>query len=153
MLQINVKFLLLAIFLASITNTNVSDRNATCSKIQRRIQNFPEVGTQPGGGGQHTILPNFPKNCMKLNEFVSSGESLAPPLRSADEIYHEVKRQPGILPEQTMFPKNDAFHPNLLSSASTQRFPLSDSSSLYAHPQPLRSANSFILSLKYHQKL
>ena len=28
----------------------------------------------PGGGGQHTILPNFPKNCMKLKEFGPPGE-------------------------------------------------------------------------------
>ena len=35
----------------------------------------------PGGGRQHTILPNFPKNCMKLKEFGPPGgghASLAP---------------------------------------------------------------------------
>ena len=34
------------------------------------------------GGRQHTILPNFPKNCMKLKEFGPPGGhvSLAPPL-------------------------------------------------------------------------
>ena len=32
------------------------------------IQDFPEVGA-PTLGGQHTILPNFPHNCMKLKEF------------------------------------------------------------------------------------
>ena len=32
-------------------------------------------GTSPrGGGAQHTILPNFPKNCMKLKEFGPCGE-------------------------------------------------------------------------------
>ena len=28
-----------------------------------------EVGRQPLGGRQHTILPNFAKNCMKFKEF------------------------------------------------------------------------------------
>ena len=38
--------------------------------LQRRIQDFPEVGAPtPQGRRQHTILPNFPKNCMKLKEF------------------------------------------------------------------------------------
>ena len=38
---------------------------------QWRIQDFPEVGapTLGGRGRQHTILPNFRKNCMKLKEF------------------------------------------------------------------------------------
>ena len=37
---------------------------------------FPRGGgvNSPGGGGrQHTILPNFPKNCMKLKEFGPPG--------------------------------------------------------------------------------
>ena len=36
---------------------------------------FPrgEGANSPGGGRQHTILPNFPKNCMKLKEFGPSG--------------------------------------------------------------------------------
>ena len=36
----------------------------------------------PGGGRQHTILPKFPKNCMKLKEFGPPGghASPAPPL-------------------------------------------------------------------------
>ena len=37
---------------------------------------FPRGGgaNSPGGGGrQHTILPNFPKNCMKLKEFGPRG--------------------------------------------------------------------------------
>ena len=33
---------------------------------QWRIQDFPEEGTPTP---QHTILLNFPKNCMKLKEF------------------------------------------------------------------------------------
>ena len=34
--------------------------------VQARIQDFPEVRAptlRGGGGRQHTILPNFPKNC------------------------------------------------------------------------------------------
>ena len=30
---------------------------------------IPEEGAPTPQGGQHTILPNFPKNCMKLKEF------------------------------------------------------------------------------------
>ena len=55
-------------------------------RLQSRIQDFSEVGgTNPPGerGCQHTILPNFPKNCMKLEEFGLGGASLAPP-----EIHH-----------------------------------------------------------------
>ena len=38
--------------------------------MQWRIQDFPEKGAPtPLGGRQHTILPKFPKNCMKLKEF------------------------------------------------------------------------------------
>ena len=37
--------------------------------IQWRIQDFPEEGAPTPQGGQHTILPKFPKNCMKLKEF------------------------------------------------------------------------------------
>ena len=36
---------------------------------------FPQGGeaNAPGGGGQHTILPNFPKRCMKLKECGHTG--------------------------------------------------------------------------------
>ena len=37
----------------------------------------------PRGGREHTILPNSPKNCMKLKEFGRRGggrASLTPPL-------------------------------------------------------------------------
>ena len=47
------------------------------------VQGFPRGGgTNPPGGRQHTILPNFPKKCMKLKEFGPPGEreSLTPPL-------------------------------------------------------------------------
>ena len=41
-------------------------------------------GCQLSGGCQHTILPNFPKNCMKLKEFGPRGgihhDPLDPPL-------------------------------------------------------------------------
>ena len=39
------------------------------------------MGRQPSGRGgrKHTILPNFPKNCMELKEFGPGGASLAPP--------------------------------------------------------------------------
>ena len=42
----------------------------------------PRRGRQlpKGEGRQHTILPYFPKNCMKLKEFWPRGASLAPPL-------------------------------------------------------------------------
>ena len=30
-------------------------------------------GTDPIGGGQHTILSNVPKNCMKLRKFWAVG--------------------------------------------------------------------------------
>ena len=33
----------------------------------------PRRGRQLPGGRQHTILPNFPKNCMKLKEFGPRG--------------------------------------------------------------------------------
>ena len=38
--------------------------------VQWRIQDFLEEGAPtPKGGRQHTILPYFPENCMKLKEF------------------------------------------------------------------------------------
>ena len=46
---------------------------------------FPQGGgANSPGGHQHTILPNFPKNCMKLKEFGSQGACIPhAPLRSA----------------------------------------------------------------------
>ena len=42
--------------------------------LQWRIQDFPEEGAPtPRGGRQHTFLPNFPKNCIKLKEFGPPG--------------------------------------------------------------------------------
>ena len=49
---------------------------------------FPRGGgANSPGGRQHTILPYFPKNCMKLKEFGPSGGAciLRAPLRSATE--------------------------------------------------------------------
>ena len=47
----------------------------------------PRGGREPskGGGREHTILPNSPKNCMKLKEFGCRGGACIPhaPLRSA----------------------------------------------------------------------
>ena len=49
-------------------------RGYTERYIQWRIHDFPEEGAPtPRGGRQHTILPNFPKNCMKLKEFGPGG--------------------------------------------------------------------------------
>ena len=49
---------------------------------QWRIQDFPEEGTPTprGGGRQHTILPKFLKNCMKLKEFGPPGARPSRPL-------------------------------------------------------------------------
>ena len=47
-------------------------------------------GHQLPGGRQHTILPKFPKNCMKLKEFGPRGGGGVPcanPFRSATGIY------------------------------------------------------------------
>ena len=47
--------------------------------LQWRIQDFPEEGAPtPQGGRQHTILPIFPENCMKLKEFGPPGGGTRP---------------------------------------------------------------------------
>ena len=52
-----------------------------CNTFQGRIQDSRRRGRQPSGGRQHTILPNFPKNCMKLRKFWAVGRApLDPPL-------------------------------------------------------------------------
>ena len=54
--------------------------------FQWRILDFPAVEAPTvQGEGEHTISPNFPKNCMKLKEFGRGGDaplmtSLDPPL-------------------------------------------------------------------------
>ena len=49
------------------------------SRISRRWGE----GNSPGRGRQHTVLPNFPKNCMKFERIWTPGgggrASLAPP--------------------------------------------------------------------------
>ena len=45
---------------------------------------FSRGGEANPGGGQHTILPNFPQNCMKLKEFGPGGARPSRPLRSAN---------------------------------------------------------------------
>ena len=39
---------------------------------------FPQGGANSPGGRQHTILPNFPENCMKSKEFGRPGGGGAP---------------------------------------------------------------------------
>ena len=61
---------------------------------------FPRGGgaNSPGGGGgrQHTILPKFPKNCMKLKEFGPPGGAhpkfyyVDPPLHSSFPVIHKI---------------------------------------------------------------
>ena len=60
---------------SSITSTSSSSPknsigNCDSSIQQGQNQDAPSWGWRGGGGanhrGQHTILPNFPKNCMKL---------------------------------------------------------------------------------------
>ena len=48
-------------------------------KISGGSRISPRRGRQlPRGGRQHTILPNFPKNCMKLKEFGPPGGGARP---------------------------------------------------------------------------
>ena len=53
----------------------------------------PRRGRQLSRGRQHTILPNFPKNCMKLKEFGPGGSGCVPrtPLRSVNAHSHLVE--------------------------------------------------------------
>ena len=55
---------------------------------------FPRGGgANSPGGRQHTILPYFPENCMKLKEFGPRGGGARPsrsPLRSATGKYFQV---------------------------------------------------------------
>ena len=50
---------------------------------------FPRGGGTNPKGGQHTILPNFPKNCIKLKEFGLGGVSITPPLIRQGQGIHE----------------------------------------------------------------
>ena len=49
-----------------------------CFLSRRSMQDFPEVGHNPMRGREHTILPNFPKNCMKFKEFGYRGLDVHP---------------------------------------------------------------------------
>ena len=54
---------------------------------------FPWGGAPtPQGERQHTILPNFPKNCMKSKEFGHPGgvHALHAPPKSATEYLHSI---------------------------------------------------------------
>ena len=55
-----------------------------CVMISVADLGFPQGGANSPGGHQHTILPNFPENCMKSKEFGCPG-GVCPscPLRSA----------------------------------------------------------------------
>ena len=59
---------------------------------QWRIQDFPEEGAPTlQGGRQYTILPNFPKNCMKLKEFGPRGGGARPKFYYVDPpLFHNV---------------------------------------------------------------
>ena len=52
---------------------------------------FPKGGgTNPPGGHQHTIVANFPKNCMKSKEFEPQGVHASHALfRSANDKYNQ----------------------------------------------------------------
>ena len=63
------------------------ENNKIQNEVQWRIQDFPEGGVNPPGGGVNT--PNFPENCMKSKEFGRPGGACvphAPPPRSANEV-------------------------------------------------------------------
>ena len=48
-------------------------------------------GANPRGGRQHTILPNFPKNCMKLRKVWSVGGAPGvPPLDPPLRVFHDL---------------------------------------------------------------
>ena len=70
------------LFLADFSKRNVKlkiGQEFPCETYfghQWRIQDFPRGGganSRWGGGRQRTILPKFPRNCMKLKEFGPSG--------------------------------------------------------------------------------
>ena len=68
--------------------TKLRKGNVFYTCLQWRIQDFPEEGAAtPQGGHQHTILPYFPENCMKLKELGPAVGARVPrpplPLRSA----------------------------------------------------------------------
>ena len=72
---------------------------------------FPRGGgTNPSGGRQHTIWPNFPKNCMKLKEFgppgVGGGARLSRPSATDRDLMHHNQWRIQDFPEGVhQFPK------------------------------------------------
>ena len=83
--------------------TGVCLSGGRVGRYQWRIQDFPDVGRQLSGGGgrgEHTILPNFPKNCMKLREFGSRGGVRVPRayLKSATGYPLPIPHLPPFLP-------------------------------------------------------
>ena len=71
--------------------------------LQWWIQDFPKEGAPTPRGRQHTILPKFPKNCMKLKEFgprgtwgtrTPLGSKLDPPLLSDNEVMPKTSCKP-----------------------------------------------------------
>ena len=68
---------------------------------------FPQGGCEPSKGGrEHTILPNSPKNCMKLKEFGRQGgvrpsrPPLDPPLNT---LWTFISTSMGILPNREFY--------------------------------------------------
>ena len=80
--------------LYQINSTLQHDSQPVLHKItplQWRIQDFPEEGAPTlQGGCQHTILPNFPKNCMKLKEFGPPGGGARPKFYYVDPPLHSI---------------------------------------------------------------
>ena len=92
---------------------------------------FPRGGGANSlGGRQHTILPYFPKNCMKLKEFEPLGgrASLAPPLRSATALL--------CMPPFTMHAP-PALHTPSATHAPCHACPLHHAHPLHHTPPPL----------------
>ena len=77
---------------------------------QRRIQDFPWGAPTPQGGRQHTILPNFPENCMKSKEFgCPRGRGVhapcAPPKSATGHLlYNLIIYAQGACPPQPLLP-------------------------------------------------
>ena len=67
---------------------------------------FPRGGgANSPGGRQHTILPYFPKNCMKLKEFGPPGGGGArPKFYDVDPPLHADKRKPRAERRSIVFP-------------------------------------------------
>ena len=71
-----------------LSNKTDNSKISRSERIPVADPGFPRGGGANPGGRQHTILPNFPKNCMQLKEF-GPGATCVPrtPLRSATEFH------------------------------------------------------------------